>query len=74
MLSRTSAITLVVPPNLVGTITSFINKELSTASNVKDKNNRKSIISALKKVREFFKSTKPNQYPKGVAVFAREHV
>lgn len=72
--SGTSIVSMIVPAKTqISTITAHITKELSTASNVKDKCNRKSIIDALKSTTAFYKGMK--EIPaNGIATFAGAYV
>lgn len=45
----------------------FLDKEISTAKNIKNRLNRHNVVNTLTKIREFIKSIK---YPKGVFIFA----
>lgn len=68
--SGTSVVSLIIPgKSQISAVTSHLTKELSTASNVKDKSNRKSIIDALKSTETFYKNLK--EIPdNGIATFA----
>ena len=72
--SGTSIVSIIVPAKTqISAITAHITKELSTASNVKDKCNRKSIIDALKSTTAFYKEMK--EIPaNGIATFAGAYV
>jgi peptide chain release factor subunit 1 len=68
--SGTSIVSLIIPAKTqICAINAHITKELSTASNVKDKCNRKSIIDALKSTNALFKNIK-NIPSNGIATFA----
>lgn len=72
--SGTSIVSMIIPARTqISAITAHITKELSTASNVKDKCNRKSIIDALKSTSAFYKTMKEIP-PNGIATFAGAYV
>jgi peptide chain release factor subunit 1 len=55
----TSIVTLIIPVKCqISHINTHLIKELATAKNIKDKNNRKSVIDALKSSLEFFRGLK----------------
>jgi len=45
-------------------------KELSTAVNIKDKTNRKKVVSSLKSIKHFLKSVKPNYIKYGLIIYS----
>jgi len=47
-----------------------ITKELSTAVNIKDKNNRKKVISSLKSIKHFLKRIKHNYISNGIVIYS----
>lgn len=69
----TSIVSLVIPPKMqVSAVCNHITKELGTASNIKDKTNRKSVIDALKSTEHFYKSLK--QIPcNGIATYCGQY-
>ncbi len=57
--SGSSIVTLLIPPKMkVCQVVSHLNTEICTASNIKDKCNRKSVIDALKTSVSFYRSMK----------------
>lgn len=70
----TSIVTLIIPPTMkVCQVTNHLSDEISTASNIKDKCNRKSVIDALKTSISFFKNVK-NIPDTGLAIYAGWYV
>lgn len=69
----TSLISLVVPNTDISNVRELIRKETSTASNIKGNSNRKSVLSALTKIKSIFFSMKtiPDT---GIAVFSGEYI
>ena len=72
--SGTSIVNLIVPPKMqIGQLMSHLTTEIGTATNIKDKGNRKSVIDALKSSMQFFKGV--NAIPdNGIPTFSRWYV
>lgn len=63
-INGTDLVTLYIPPNYsLAIVTESIVTELGTASNIKDKNVRKSVISSLKSCQQTIKSSKYHKAP-----------
>jgi peptide chain release factor subunit 1 len=72
--SGTSIVTLTIPPKTqVSNIVTLLQQEMGTATNIKDKVNRKSVINALKTATVFFKTQKSIPHT-GMAVFSGHYV
>lgn len=68
--SKTSSISLIIPAGAnIATINKRLTAELGTSSNIKDKNNRQSVITSLKKLNNYLKDLRELP-PNGIALFA----
>lgn len=68
--SGTSIVTLMIPSRMKPhQVTSHLDSEIGTASNIKDKGNRKSVIDALKTSISFLRSVKSIPST-GMAIYA----
>ncbi len=71
LISNTSCITIISPTCLTSKLQQFITKELATASNIKNRINRHSVISALNSIA----NSLPNKIPsEGIAIFAHSSI
>lgn len=72
--SGTSIVTLLVPAKtMISNVVNHLNQEIGTASNIKDKSNRKSVIDALKSSIVFFQKMKTIPST-GIATFSGWYV
>jgi peptide subunit release factor 1 (eRF1) len=73
-INGTDLLTLYIPPNYsLSLVSESITTELGTASNIKDKNVRKSVISSLKSCQQTIKSCKYNKAPEnGLVLLAND--
>jgi peptide subunit release factor 1 (eRF1) len=71
--SATSCVSLIAPKMSITELRSFIAKEKTTASNIRDNTNRKSVVAALGKIAskiDMMKSIGDN----GIAMFAHSYI
>jgi peptide subunit release factor 1 (eRF1) len=69
--SNTSCITIISPAGPVAKLQQFITKELATASNIKNRLNRHSVISALNSIANGIPAKIPAT---GIAIFAHQSI
>lgn len=71
--TATSCISIIAPKMNINDLRNFVNKEYSTAKNIKNRENRQSVVTALNKIIVKL-STIKNISSEGIAIYAHCYI